>query len=152
MRNTDGYNKFISITLIQTSKYLEIIGFTYQSNEFYNDSLNLEHVKINFLNSLIDRSIELNYSKNNYDGVVRDHVSVFIANAQKSYILEDVLEYEKIYYIASQFSISKYEGSFEQQVEGFCKYLINLFENPKLKQWLIGEKWADIPFDWGRYK
>ncbi len=152
MKNTEEYKKFVSLALEQISNYLWALGYTYQCNEFYKDSLNIERVKIKFENKLLDRSIEFHHSKNNYGKINRSNISVFIQNSKRSYILEDILKNEKINYESSKFSLLSYEGVFEQRITSFYSYLIDLFENAKIKKWLLGDKWADIPFDWGQYK
>lgn len=152
MKNIKEYKKFISYTINQISSCLKRLGYSYQSDELYIDSLDLEHVRILFSNNSLNRIIEFNYSKFIYNGISGSNVSVFIENDKRSYILQDILEYENVYYNKSQFSLLNYEGDFEQQVANFYCFLIELFEKEQIKLWLLGEKWGDIPFDWGDYK
>jgi hypothetical protein len=77
---------------------------------------------------------------------------VSLGKLKKLYPIQNILENEKITYRQDSFSLLSYRGEFEEQIILFCEYLTGVFDIPEIQEWLLGEKWVDIPFDWSPYK
>jgi hypothetical protein len=130
-----------------------ILKYNYQFSQIRYGDEKMKDISILFSNLEINREIVFCYIPFDIRGNIEESVIVFFHKIPTgSYTEKEILLYEREVYDESKFNILNYEGNFEQQVEGVCKYLVNLFENPKLKEWIEGKKWEDIPFDWGRYK
>lgn len=80
-----------------------------------------------------------------------DYFAVFIFREKKHVDLQGFLKLLGVVNDGSKFMLKSYPGSFEEQVEDFCQFLEASFET-NWKDVLLGEKWAEIPVDWGDYK
>jgi hypothetical protein len=78
-------------------------------------------------------------------------VGVFIENVemQDDFMLSDWLKYEGYKFDKDPFDFATYhEDKLDLQMEGVINFLLEIFENKKLKEILEGRFWEETPFDW----
>jgi len=152
MKNKEEYEKFVAVFAQQIDKYILSLGYFNQGYNLYEDSLKLRHIEICYLNTTIQRRVNVNYSNFKYKDFHDASIVVSLGKLNKLYPIQNILENEKITFKQNSFSLLSYEGEFEEQIILFCEYLIGVFNIPELQEWLLGKKWVDIPFDWSPYK
>ena len=132
--------------------YIQDLNYTFQGETIGNSEEKMGDINFLFRNIFINREIVVSYLPFDVRGDVNECMCIFIHRLpDDSYTLQNIFKHEGIQYNENKFCLLNYSGSFEDQLEQFCCYIIGLFEN-HLKIWISGEKWEDIPFDWGRYK
>jgi hypothetical protein len=136
--------------------YLHSKNYVYKGNKIVKDINDSDSLYVSFTNPLIQRSVVFDYFYLNFRHEIAEYFVVFIekepyAHSDDVHSIENIFKHEKKEHDASKFFLLNYEGTFERQVEQFCDYIIDLF-GKYLREWLSGEKWLDIPFDWGNYK
>ncbi|MDR2131281.1 MAG: hypothetical protein LBP56_09010 [Odoribacteraceae bacterium] len=151
MNLKEKYISIQSVFMDRLGGYLEKYGYEFSEKEIEDDEL--KSLQLVFINNKINRSLTISYLPFNIRGETSERVIVFIArtNVNGVYSLKDIFNHDNISFDSDRFCLLNYAGSFEEQLEQACKYYIALFDD-YLQEWIKGEKWEDIPFDWDPYK
>lgn len=132
--------------------YLNKRNYEFNSIEIIKGINNSDSLSISFENSSVHRGIDFHYTYLDFRHEIANYFIVFIERKPRGVAsIEDIFQHNKIKYDNSKFFLINHVGTFEQQVEQFCDYIIDLFEK-YLQEWIKGEKWEDIPIDWRGYK
>lgn len=141
-----------SVLLNRLGCYFEKYGYEFTDKKSGGDG-EMKSLQLVFINDGTLRVSRVYYLPFDFSGNASECVTVFIdqVNINVSYSLEKLFKYYNIPFDPNHFCLLNYAGSFKEQLEQCCDYCIGLFDN-YLQEWIKGDKWADIPFDWGSYK
>ena len=128
MERREMFKKFKLCAIRKFGGCLNSFGYRYRSSKC-NTSINgAEFVDLVFDNEIVSRKISINFwifgSWGNFD----KSVSVSISNRDSTLTIWEILEYDKIPYDSTKFSLLSYGGDFDGQVEELCDFIIDFFE------------------------
>lgn len=152
MKKEEKYRLFVATLKDKIGNYLSKRNYNFKGIEIIPSMGTTEWLCVRFENEIIKYDITFNYWIKSFNGDISEDISISIYNlSHYSISVYEIFKYDDIQYQNDKFCLLNYSATFEQQVEQFCEYVISLFDN-HLQRWITGEKWADIPFDWGPYK
>lgn len=83
-----------------------------------------------------------------------DYVVIYVINdnKDKDFSLDSWMQKYHTVSKKNPFSLSNYNGNYDQQLMGFFNFLNKLFKEEKLNNILEGKSWMDVEFNWGDLK
>src|SRR5690606_21640111 len=83
-----------------------------------------------------------------------DYIVVYVIDDKtgKDFSLDAWMQKRSGFSEKSPFKLASYNGGFEQQINGFERFVDDLFCESDLKAVLRGRDWVDVKFNWGEAK